>query len=361
MKLKKKEIYFDNASSSKIIKKIKKTIPFSCYEFWADTNNYHQAALKAKSKIEQARLGIAKLLNVSPATIRFTSNGTEANNLAISLVDDKFNAIITSKYEHKSVLKTLKIKSEQKNIPIFYVNTFPDSTVDLKHLKSLLQENPNSFVSLAHVNMYTGRLLQLRRVTELCHKYQSVFHSDMSLTLGKLDINLQKPDVDIATASSHKLASVRGAGIIYKKREIEIPKIIYGNANEFDFRPGAENIYAIFAMFKTLEYLYKNNLKISTHIKNLKKILYAELDKRKIQYNSVSKSEIHFLSHINLIYFYNNGGFDKFKIKLDLNDIYIFPVDYMQQKSIRISFGEKNTKKEVKEFVRRIKNIMQEK
>ena len=116
-------------------------------EHYGNPSSIHSFGRKTRSAIEGARKKIAKLLNVSPSEIFFTSGGTEADNMAIrcSVHDFGIKHAITSKIEHHAVLHTLEKLAEEGFIKLSFVNLDDEGNIDIKHFEELLKTNERSF------------------------------------------------------------------------------------------------------------------------------------------------------------------------------------------------------------------------
>jgi len=351
----KKIIYFDNLSTRPVYKNVKKLINKELKDFSGNANSTNHLGVKARSKIEQSRITIANLLHTLPANIRFTTNRTESNNLACNYINkENTSAIITSKYEHESVLKILEFKAQTSNLALLFVKHDKETGVDLSNLKMLLEQNNNAFVSLAHVNQFTGRLLQISRISKICSKYKAVFHCDMSLTMGNLDINLDNLNIDFITASAEKFGGINGAGLLFIKKGMKISPLFYGINSEYGLKAGTENILAITAMAKALEISYCNNEQNKKHFLRLKKYLYEKLKTSDLKFKSHSFSNEHFASYITSLSLEQVTDFKTFMIKLDLNNIFVGKSLINDKNHIVISFNPQNTKKEIDKFVKSI-------
>ncbi len=351
-------INFDNIGAMPLLPEVIDFVKNNIELTFGDEQNLHSFSRKSQATVEQARIIVANAFNVAPATIRFTHSATEANNLIINYIHPKnTSAIITSEFEHFSVLKTLKQKAKQLGIPIYFVATNADTGINLKNLKVLLKQNPRSFVSLAHVNRITGRLLPIKRTSDLCKKYGAIFHSDISLTAGKLSIDLQNLDVDFASVSGRKLGAMIGSGLLYAKRRIELSAIYAGVNNEYGLVPGSQNPLAIASLAIALKINlqhYKSNFLTITNLKNY---LHKKLIYNKISFQSICFEPEHFLPHIINIYIQRIKNIEKFLILLDLNDIAV-GYDDLFEKSLIISLSKFNSFEEIDIFVKKLKEII---
>ncbi|MBN2663040.1 MAG: aminotransferase class V-fold PLP-dependent enzyme [Bacteroidales bacterium] len=343
-------INFDNTPTTPDYSKIFSSLFNNIVDFEANTLNYHQPAINTKVKIEEARISLSNSLNVAPSSIFFTPNGTYANNLSVNSLPQNTSCLITSHFEHPSVILPLKARSKQLNIPLYFIKTDFDSGVNLEFLKNILEQNPHSFVSLSHVNRLTGRLLPFTRVSKICQKFSSTFHSDMSHSFAKFNIDLQKLNADIVTVSGHTFGAPRGVGMIYSKPEINLKPIVLGENNESSVVPGAENINAIVSFVKVFNFLLEKNLFYKSEVFELKNYLKERLDILEIMYNSSGFSYQHFSPYILNIELPKVIDFNNFLIKLDLNNVAIADgrctISNMF-KNITVSFNLTNNKQQI--------------
>lgn len=358
-KAKHKYIYFNNASSTPDYTKIINPNYFFEDDFQASTLKIHQKSIKNKTKVEEARILTANLLKIAPNSLFFTPNGTYANNLAINSIPQSTKAAVSSIFEHPSVLITLKNKCQQLNIPLLYVDLEQDSGINLQNFKKLLQKHPYSFISLSHINRLTGRQLPISRISKICHKNKSIFHSDMSHSLAKYDINLKKLGVDMVTSSGTTLGAKPGVGFIFSK--IKIKPIIFGAKNEYSIVPGSENIEAITSFANTLKFFSEKHLFYKDKATELKNYLKNNLDKKKIEYKTYGFSETHFSPYMINLELPQINDINNLLIKLDLNNFAIgngTSKKQNMQKNILLSFNIENNKYEIEQFVSILKNLL---
>jgi cysteine desulfurase len=249
------KVYLDNAATTPLSKEVLDAMLPYMTEHFGNPSSIHGFGRKTRAAIEGARKTVAKILNVSPAEIFFTSGGTEADNQAIrcSIHDLGIKHAITSKIEHHAVLHTLEALEHEGIIKLSFVNLMPDGHIDLNHLDQLLKENERTFVSLMHANNEIGNLLPLKEVGEICEKYNAVFHSDTVQTMGHYEMDLQKVNVHFITCAAHKFHGPKGVGFLYVSNKVKINPLIYGGSQERNMRGGTENLYGIIGLAKALE------------------------------------------------------------------------------------------------------------
>jgi cysteine desulfurase len=290
------EIYCDNAASTAIDPEVLDAmIPF-LLNHYGNPSSGHYSGRKAKDAIEDSRSKIAQLFNTSPSEIYFTSGATEANNIAISGVVKTFEVkhLITSKIEHKAVLQTFGQYSQASEISVDFVNINSFGQLNFEHLESLLYQNPESFVSLMHINNEIGNINDIQRIGHLVRYYDGFFHSDTTQSIGKYNFNLKELEIDYLVGAAHKIHGPKGVGFIYINKYKRLQPHIYGGAQERGTRGGTENVAGIVGLAKALEIAYKNLQENSNYIKHLKSYLIQQLKNSAIagiSFNGQSESD----------------------------------------------------------------------
>ena len=252
------KIYLDNAAATKLDEDVLKAMMPLFTENYGNPSSIHGYGRKTRSAIEIARKSVAKLLNVSPAEIFFTSGGTEADNMAICQTIDTFKIshVISSQIEHHAVEHTIKILEKAGKIKASWVSNDEKGNINLDHLEELLKNNPRSLVSLMHANNEIGTLLPINEVGQLCEKYDAIFHSDTVQTMGHYPINLKETKVHFVTCAAHKFHGPKGVGFLYVHHQFKITPFINGGAQERNMRGGTENVPGIVGLAKALETCY---------------------------------------------------------------------------------------------------------
>lgn len=273
------KVYLDNAATTALDKDVLDAMMPYMTEHFGNPSSIHSYGRKTRAAIEGARKSVAKILNVSPSEIFFTSGGTEADNMAIrcGIHDMGIKHAITSKIEHHAVLHTLEKLAADNLIKLSFVNLNAQGEVDLGHLEQLLKENERTFVSLMHANNEIGNLLPLKKVGELCETYNALFHSDTVQTIGHYPVDLQKIKVHFITCAAHKFHGPKGVGFLYVSGNVKINPLIYGGSQERNMRGGTENVYGIVGLAKALENATKDMEAHQKQIEGLKNYMVEQL------------------------------------------------------------------------------------
>lgn len=283
------KVYFDNAATTPLDKEVFEAMVPVLRDDFGNPSSSHTFGRKVKAHIEVSRRTIAKLLNVTPAEIIFTSGGTEADNMAIrcSVEDLGVKNIITSPIEHHAVLHTVEELSHKGLVEMHLVKLLPNGHVDLDHLEELLSKHNHALVSLMHGNNEVGNLLDIDKVSQLVRKYDALFHCDTVQTMAHYKFDFQKIDVDFAVGAAHKFNGPKGVGFLYHNKKNRIKPLITGGAQERDLRAGTENVYGIVGLAKAMEVANRDMEQKSTHIQSLKQYFITQVKSRfpKLKFN----------------------------------------------------------------------------
>ncbi|WP_172915974.1 cysteine desulfurase family protein [Capnocytophaga canimorsus] len=245
-------VYFDNAASTPLLPQVVEQMTEVLHKHYGNPSSTHSYGRTSKTLIEKARRAIAQGINAQPSEIIFTSGGTEANNMILRgcVRDLKIQTIISSQTEHHAVLRTLNILSKEYGTTIQYVNLTPEGDADLQHLQSLLETHQQEkvLVSLMHVNNEIGNILNLQQVSEICHNYGALFHSDTVQSVGHFPLDMQQISADFITASAHKFHGPKGVGFAFIRKNIPLKGFIIGGEQERGIRAGTEALHDIIGL-----------------------------------------------------------------------------------------------------------------
>ena len=273
------KVYLDNAATTKLDENVLKAMMPLMLEDFGNPSSIHAFGRKTRAAIETARKTVAKLINVSPAEIFFTSGGTEADNMAIhqTIATYDIKHVISSVIEHHAVEHTLKMLEKSGKIKVSWVKLDEKGNIDLENLEELLKTNSRSLVSLMHANNELGTLLPLKQVGEICEKYNAIFHSDTVQTMGHYIFDLRDIKVHFITCAAHKFHGPKGVGFLYVNHLCKITPFIHGGAQERNMRGGTENVYGIIGLAKALEICHNEMEEHQQYIMGLKDYMREQL------------------------------------------------------------------------------------
>ncbi len=204
----------------------------------ANPSSVHGYGRAARMMVEAARAEIAMLAGCRPADLVFTSGGTEANNLALSM----FDHVITSAVEHDSVLRAVP------GAQIIGVDA--EGRIDLEALRNAvaaLDEATRSrtLVSVMMANNETGVIQPVDEIVQIAHEAGVQVHSDMVQMLGKQHLDFSGSGLDFASLSAHKIGGPAGVGALLVRPGRAMTSLLRGGGQEQGRRSGTENVIGI--------------------------------------------------------------------------------------------------------------------
>jgi cysteine desulfurase len=272
-------VYLDNAATTPIAKEVIEAMLPVLENGFGNPSSTHFFGRQTKALIETSRRTIAQLINCKASEIIFTSGGTEADNMAlfssVHLMGVKH--IITSTIEHHAVGHTAEAIEKAGLAKISYVKIDEKGQVDLADLERLLQSGEKTLVSLMHANNEIATLIPLKKVSEICRKYNALFHSDTVQTMGHYAFDLGDLDIDFITCAAHKIHGPKGIGFLYVNKNVKVEALIHGGAQERGFRGGTENVYGIVGLAKAMELAYEDVAAHQAHVQELKTYMIQQL------------------------------------------------------------------------------------
>ena len=318
-------VYFDNAATTPIEKKVlDKMIPYMENGF-GNPSSIHKRGREIKSAIEKSRSRVAEILSCEPGEIFFTSGGTEADNMFIAntVVEKNIDTIITSKIEHHAVLHCCEYLNKSKNVNIKFVDINSRGELDLEHLEDTISKNSKSLVTLMHGNNEIGNINDLKTISKICEKYDTIFHSDTVQTVGHYHIDLNEINMQGIVGSAHKFHGPKGVGFLYLNNKHKISPFIHGGAQERNMRGGTENVYGIIGLSEALTLSYNNIDDHKSKIQKLKKHMIDSLKKkiRGVKFNGMSSSVDKSLYTVLNVSIPNIEDQQMFLFNLDINNI----------------------------------------
>lgn len=195
-------------------------LPYYLGKFGNPHSRTHSFGWETETAIENARKQISDLIGASSKEIIFTSGATESNNMAIKGVahfyKGKKNHVITVQTEHKCVLDSCR-SLESEGFEVTYLPVQSNGLIDLNLLKQTIKPE-TMLVSVMGVNNEIGVIQPLKEIGQICRSQNVFFHSDIAQMIGKVPMNVDDLNIDLASISSHKIYGPKGIGALYIRR-----------------------------------------------------------------------------------------------------------------------------------------------
>ena len=372
-------IYLDSAATTKPSKEVLDIFFEVNTKFWANPSSLHDEGIKAEAVLEESRKNILENFNAKKQyNLIFTSGATESNNIviksAMNLSKNNKKHIISSNIEHPSVREVLfSLQKENFNVEFLPVNQ--NGMICVEQIKNAVK-NDTILASIIHVNNEIGSINNVFEIAKAIKEKNknTIFHSDFSQSVGKLNVNLDNSQIDAVSFSGHKIECIKGIGATVFRKNIPIFPLWFGGTQEFGLRAGTANPAAAAALAKATKISIKNQKENYEKVLRLQNILIENLQKiSKIQINSPKNNSPFIL----------NFSIEKLKAETILHalsekKIYVSTVSACSSKknnksyvikaitndskraksSIRVSLSQNLSETNILTFVEELKNIV---
>ena len=242
-----KRIYLDYAATTPLDPRIEKFMQSYHKESFGNTMSLHSFGQEAKLILEESREMVADLMGAKSGEIFFTGSATESNNLALKGIafanKNKGKHIIISAIEHPCVLESAKWLKSQ-GFEVTKVGTDKYGVVDPKDILKAIKKD-TILVSVIHASNEIGTIQPIEEIGKVCREKGVYFHTDASQSLGKIVIDVNRMNIDLLTASSHKMYGPKGAACLFVREGVKIEPILHGGGQESGLRSSTVNIPAI--------------------------------------------------------------------------------------------------------------------
>jgi cysteine desulfurase len=238
-------IFMDNHSTTPVDPRVvDEMLPYFSTKFGNAASRSHKFGWDAEAAVDLARRRIARLIGARDAKeIVLTSGATESDNLALKGVaefyKEKGNHLVTTVTEHKAVLDTCK-RLEKKGYEVTYLAVGGDGRVDPDDVERAIRPE-TILVSVMLANNEIGTVQPLEEIGRITRKHGVLFHTDSVQGIGKVDFDVERMNVDLASLSAHKIYGPKGVGALYVRRSrprVRLVAEMDGGGHERGMRSG---------------------------------------------------------------------------------------------------------------------------
>ena len=250
-----KLIYLDNAATTKTAPEVVEAMLPYFTEHFGNPSSIYSFAAGNKEVITSQREIIAKALGAKTNEIYFTAGGSESDNWALKATaeayKDKGNHIITTKIEHHAILHTAEYL-EKKGFEVTYLDVDEDGVVKLDELKAAIKPT-TILISVMYANNEIGTIQPIKEIGKIAKEHGILFHTDAVQAFGQVPINVEECNIDMLSASGHKLNGPKGIGFLYIRKGVKSRSFVHGGGQERKRRAGTENVPGIVGIGKATE------------------------------------------------------------------------------------------------------------
>lgn len=256
-----KVIYLDNAATTKVYPEVLEAMNPYFTEYYGNPSSIYSFAGEANKAVAKARETLADLIHARAEEIYFTGGGSESDNWALKATaeayGDKGKHIITTKIEHHAILHTCEYL-EKKGFEVTYLDVDEYGSVKLDELEKAIRPD-TILISVMTANNEIGTIQPIEEIGQIARKYGVIFHTDAVQAFGHIEIDVDRMNIDMLSASGHKINGPKGIGLMYIRKGVKIRSFIHGGAQERSRRAGTHNVPGIVGFAKAAE-LAKDSL-----------------------------------------------------------------------------------------------------
>ncbi len=250
-----KVIYLDNAATTQVYPEVLDAMLPWFTEYYANPSSVYTFAAESAKAVNQARESVAKLLHAKPEEIYFTGGGSESDNWAVKAAAEAYGEkgkhIITSKIEHHAVLNTCAYL-EKKGFEVTWLDVDEDGKISLSDLEAAIRPD-TILISIMAANNEIGTVQPIREIGKIAREHGVLFHTDAVQAFGHIPLDVEEMNIDMLSASGHKINGPKGVGVLYIRKGVKIRSFIHGGAQERKRRAGTHNVPGIVGIGKAAE------------------------------------------------------------------------------------------------------------
>ncbi len=251
----KRVIYLDNAATTKTRPEVVEAMLPYFTEYYGNPSSVYEFSGESKKAVADARKIIADSIGAKPQEIYFTAGGSESDNWALKAaaeaMEEKGLHIITSRIEHHAVLHTCQYL-EKHGFEVTYLDVDEDGVVKLDELKRAIRPD-TILISIMFANNEIGTIQPVKEIGAIAREHGIWFHTDAVQAYGHLPIDVDECQIDMLSASGHKINGPKGIGFLYIRTGVKIRSFIHGGAQERKRRAGTENVPGIVGLGKAAQ------------------------------------------------------------------------------------------------------------
>ena len=317
----KQMIYLDNAATTKTRPEVVEAMLPYFSEYYGNPSSIYDFSSKSREAVAHAREVIARSLGAKTNEIYFTAGGSESDNWALVATAEAYAGkgkhIITSKIEHHAVLHTCEYL-EKRGFEVTYLDVDEQGVVKLDELKKAIRPD-TILISIMFANNEIGTIEPIREIGRIAKENGILFHTDAVQAYGHVPISVDEYNIDMLSASAHKLQGPKGIGFLYIRKGVKIRSFIHGGAQERKRRAGTENVPGIVGFGKAAE-IAAETMKERTDKERRMRDYLMEQVMEKVPFTRINGSRTERLSNnINFAFQFIEG--ESLLIKLDMAGI----------------------------------------
>lgn len=244
-------IYLDNAATTAPAPEVVEAMLPFLTTTWANPSSPHAAGRTARAAVDSARDRLAAAISAAPRELIFTSGGTEADNLAVRGVLQRWGRergrhLVVTAIEHEAVLATAAGLEDAGEATVTVVGCDRQGRVDPAAVAAAVRED-TVLVSVMLANNEIGTVQDVAAVGRAVRSRNpaTFVHTDAVQALGRIPVAVDDIGADLLSLSAHKCHGPKGVGLLYARWGTHLRAQAEGGGQERGRRSGTENVAGI--------------------------------------------------------------------------------------------------------------------
>ncbi|MBI2908232.1 MAG: cysteine desulfurase [Chloroflexi bacterium] len=273
-------IYLDYNATTPIDPAVREAMRPYLEEHFGNPSSGYVYGQRAKEAVEHARVQVATLIGCTPPEIVFTSGGTESDNHAIvgaALANARRGKhIVTSRIEHPAVTNACRYLEKRLGFRVTYLPVDLHGLVNPDDVKRAITSD-TILITTMHANNETGTIEPIEEIGSIAREHGTIFHTDAAQSCGKIDVQVDRLNVDLLTIAGHKIYAPKGIGALFIRTGTIIDPIIHGAGQERGKRAGTENVPYIVGLGMACDLAKASLVEYGVKTKKLRDRLYSRI------------------------------------------------------------------------------------
>ncbi len=265
-------IYLDNAATAPMPREVRDAMEPYLSEMYGNPSAVYRFAGESMKAVRHSRDIIAGVIGALPEEIYFTSGGTESDNWALFGVCEargfKDCHIITTQIEHHAVINTCK-RLERLGVRVTYLPVSSDGLVDPADVQKAISPD-TVLISVMAANNEIGTIEPVSEIGKIARERNILFHTDAVQAFGHIPVDVGAMNIDMLSASAHKIGGPKGIGLMYVRKGLDIYPFLHGGKQERGRRSGTLNVPGIVGFGAAAELAHKNMAEDAVYVSSLR-------------------------------------------------------------------------------------------
>lgn len=272
------DIYFDNSATTKPYEEVIKAVGDGMREYFGNPSSLHKIGIKCEKRLTQCREYLSSTIKCDKDEIYFTSGGSEGNNFILKGLLKPGHHLITTSFEHGSIINTCK-ELEEKGVKITYLDVDQYGNISLEDLEEAITKD-TVLVSIMYVNNEMGAIQNIEKIGKLIKRKstRARLHVDAVQAYGKFDIDVKKMNIDFLTVAGHKIHGPKGVGFSYIKKGVVLNPLVSGGEQEKGLRAGTVDLPSIIGLETAAKITFSHKEETYKKVYELKQYMIERLN-----------------------------------------------------------------------------------